>query len=85
MNAFPPIGKGKDSAMHIRVVGRFKYSIGRNVDLDSAIAVHPDVLQPADVEDTSLSKVLSQAHDDLLEVNPSKLVNHPRILLRILN
>lgn len=71
--------------MHIRVVARFKDCIGRDIDLDTAISVDSDVLQPTDIEDAGLSKILSQVHDDLLEVNPSELVHDPHILLWIIN
>lgn len=85
LSVFPPVCKGKDGSMHIRVVGRFKNCIGRDVDLDSAIPVHSDVLQPTDIKDASLSEILSQVHYDLLEVDSSELVHDPHILLRILN
>lgn len=85
LSVFPPVSKGKDGSMHIRVVGRFKDCIGRDVDLDSAITVHSDVLQPTDIEDASLSEILSQVHNNLLEVNSSELVHDPHILLWILN
>ena len=71
--------------MHIGVVGRFEYCIGRNVDLDDTVGVHSDILKPTDIEDASLPEVLSQVHDGPLEVESPELVHDPHILLRIIN